>query len=139
MTKEVLKDPQIYISKTAKEIFTNMKLSYAEFKHLENKDLLFLAFIFGYVNNKRKPIPKNEMEQSGFTREKYLTDQENAILKAVAIEEKNSIEIIDNIAETYSITEEYANGGIDYLKKFIFADPATTVKKLSAFLKKHNK
>ncbi|MFC1737711.1 hypothetical protein ACFL1G_01515 [Planctomycetota bacterium] len=130
-----VRDPQIYISKKARELFTNMKNTFGQFKHMENKDLFFLAFIFGYLNKKKKSLTVNDRETSGFTRDRYLSDADNAVLKAVAIQEKNDIGIIDDIPAVYAIAEAYANGGVEHLKKFIFDDPASTVKKFSLFLK----
>lgn len=55
MNNKTIKDPQIFISKAARNIYDNMR-ELDEFKNLDNKDLLFLAIIFGYINNKRKKL-----------------------------------------------------------------------------------
>ena len=135
MDKEIIKDPQIYISKEARKLFDNMQSTLDEFKQLENKELFILALVFGYLNDKRKALHAQETEKSGFTRERYLGDQDNAILKAIAIGHNEDITLITDIPKVYSFAEEYANGGIGYLKEFVFDNPASFIKKFAALLK----
>jgi len=134
MAKEVIKDPQIFIAKEARVLFDNMKNNFDEFKQFDNKDFFILAMIFGYANNKRKPLKKQEKEKSGFTRQRYLTNTDEGILKAIAIDDKKDISAINDIQTIYSIAEEYTNGGITYLKEFIYDNPASLTKKFSAKL-----
>ena len=135
-----IKDPQIFISKEARELFRNMSRRYDEFKGLDNKDLFMLAVIFGYRKgkNSKKNLRKQEKATSGFTRERYLHDNDNSILKAIAVAEEGNVEFIsgNRIPEVYSIAEGYANGGIKDLKEFVFENPASFVKKFSNMLKR---
>lgn len=134
----VVKDPQIFISKEARVIFDNMR-ELDEFNSMDNKDLFMLAVSFGYLKNSKKTLKNDEKTQSGFTRERYLTNEDNSILKAIAIKENNEVGIIENIQNVYSVAEEYANGGIKYLKEFVFNDPASLEKKLADMLSKEIK
>ena len=142
MEIKMLKDPQIYVSKEARELFDNMNRC-DDFKGLENKDLFMLAVIFGFIkgDHGRKNLAKAQRTQSGYTRERYLTDSDNALLIAIAVFEQGELELLgkSNTPTVYSIAEEYANGGINDLKKFIFDNPASFVKKFAKLLRQHYK
>ena len=134
MAKEIIKDPQIFITKEAREVFDNIKRSFTEFRQFDNKDFFILAVMFGYENGAKKALKPADTEKSGFARERYLSDTDNAVLKAIAVSEKNDIEAISDIKTIYAIAEEYANGGVKYLKEFIFDNPASFVKKYAVML-----
>ena len=135
ITVDNIKDPQIYISNEADKLFDNIK-HYKEFRQLDNKDFFMLALMFGYLNKKRSPLKKQNRTKSGFTRERYLSENDKAVLKTIAIEETGQIEVVNKIMEVFSIAEEFANGGIIYLQKFIFDNPADFAKKFASTLKK---
>ncbi len=139
METKTVKDPQIFISKGARKLFDNLKEQLDEFKQMDNKDFFILAVLFGYLNNKRKKMESSEKTESGFTRERYLSPEDNGILKAIAISTTKEIEIINDIVSIYSIAEEYANGGINYLKDFIFEDQASFLKNFASEIKKMSK
>ena len=133
--KETLKDPQIFITREARELFDNMKSRFPEFKSFDNKDFVVLAAMFGVRNKKRKPLRPQDTEKSGFTRERYLSNSEMAVFRALAINEKEDVTIIRDPKYTYSLVEEYCNGGISDLKEFIFGEPGSLSKKLASKLK----
>ncbi len=135
MPSNELKDPQIYISKEARFLFDNMK-KLEEFKNFDNKDFFMLGTVFGYYYEKRKPMKKSDRTQSGFTRERYLTQTDLDLLKAIAISEENDISLAKKIPDIFSIAEEYANGGIKHLKEFIYDNPADFLKKFNSLLYK---
>ncbi len=139
MENKVIKDPQIYISKEARELFDNLQDQLDEFKQMDNKDFFILAVLFGYLNNKKKKLEHASKTESGFTRERYLSAEDNGVLKAIAIAGEKDIEIVNDIVRVYSIAEEYANGGIAYLKEFIFDDQASFVKNFASEIKKLSK
>jgi len=134
MSDNTLKDPQIFISQEARSLFDNLK-RIEEFKCLENKDLFMLALLFG-INKDKIPIKKQDRTQSGFTRERYLSDKDMNVLKAIAVSEKDDISIINDIPGIFSLAEEYANAGIKELKEFVYDNPADLTKKLSSKIKK---
>ena len=82
---------------------------------------------------------KQERTESGYTRERYLLDRDNAILKAVAVAEKDDVKLINSISDVYSIAEEYANGGTEFLRDFFLENPASLTKKFADKLKKYLK
>jgi dnd system-associated protein 4 len=141
METKKLKDPQIYVSKEAKELFENMKRRFDDFRSLENKDFFILAVLFGYAKGSRgrKKLSAADRTGSALTRERYLKDRDNVLLKAIAVAEQGDTEFLkrDNIADVYAIAEEYANGGIDELRRFMFDDPASFTKKFASLLRDH--
>ena len=136
MANNTLKDPQIYISKEARTLFDNMKRNLEEFKNFDNKDFFMLAVLFGYSKGKKKPLKKQDRTKSGFTREAYLSPTDIESLKTIAITTENDISMINKIPKVFSIAEEYANGGISYLKEFVFDNPADFIKKFASRLRK---
>lgn len=134
--KDVIKDPNIFISKETRELYENLQQSLPEFKRMENKDFFMLLAVFGRMNNKYKPLQTKEAEKSGFTRERYLGDYENSILKAIAVAEKKDITMLSKIPEVYAIAEGVANGGSKHLKDFVFENPASFIKKFAEEVKR---
>lgn len=82
----------------------------------ENKDIFIMAMILGYYNKKKKCLDKKE----GFFREEYLNDEERSLIKAIAIKEEGNLSVLLDKQKVYSIAEEYAAGGIGYLKDEVF-------------------
>ncbi len=82
----------------------------------ENKELFIMAMIYGFLNKTRLKLDKKE----GFVREEYLNDEYRTVMKAVAIKEEGALEILLDPQKVYSIAEEYAAGGIGYLKNDVF-------------------
>jgi hypothetical protein len=138
-----MKDPQIYISKEARELYDNARMRFSEIKNLDNKDFFMLAVIFGFSKGTafRKPLLNQDRTKSGFTRERYLTDLDNAILKAIGIAEKSELELGSGIriSDVYSLAEEYANSGIDEIKSLLFEQDGSFLLKFSNFLLEHYK
>lgn len=139
MENKVIKDPQIFISKECRQLFDNLKDRLEEFKQMDNKDFFMLAVLFGYLNSKRKKLEHSAKTESGFTRERYLLPEDNSILKAIAIANDKDISIVNDIVHVYSIAEEYANGGVEFLKEFIFEDQASFIKNFANEIKKLSK
>ena len=135
INKETIKDPQIFITKEARELFDKMKSRIREFRSFENKDFVILSAMFGIRNKKRKPLKPQDTEKSGFTRERYLSASEMAVFRALAINEKEDVAVIKDPKYIYSIVEEYCNGGISDLKEFVFGDAASLTKKLASKLR----
>ncbi len=139
MENKIIKDPQIFISKEARQLFDNLREQLEEFKQMDNKDFFMLVVMFGYLNNKRKKLEHSSKTESGFTRERYLSAEDNGVLKAIAVANEKDIGIVNDIVYVYSIAEEYANGGIAYLKEFVFDDQASFVKNFASEIKKLSK
>jgi len=136
MTPNILKDPQVYISKEARTLFDSMKRM-PDFQKFVNKDFFMLAMLFGYHKKRRKPLKRSERTQSGYARERYFFKEDMEFIKAAAISEENDLKVVESVPNMFSIAEEYVNGGISFLKEFIFDNPADFVKKFAGYLKKN--
>ena len=139
MENKIIKDPQIFISKEARQLFDNLRKQLEEFKQMDNKDFFMMAVMFGYLNNKKKKLEHSSKTESGFTRERYLSVEDNGVLKAIAIAGDKDLSIVNDIVYVYSIAEEYANSGISYLKEFVFDDQTSFVKNFASEIKKLSK
>jgi hypothetical protein len=133
----MIKDPQIFVSEDCKKLFDDMDKR-PEFKGRNNKVFFLLAVLFGYSKGAigKKTLTKAEKAKSGLTRERYLNDKDNAILKALSLAETKKIEMADreHIHEVYSLAEEYANGGYQDLKRFVFEEPGSFAKRFASLL-----
>lgn len=138
MEDKILKDPQIFISKEARELYDNIKKQ-DEFEHFDNKDFFMLVTMFGYSKKKKKQLKKQDKTQSGFTRERYLSPADISLLKTIAITDEDDVSVVNNIPKIFAIAEEYANGAIDFLKEFIFENPGDFSRKFANYLTKVSK
>ncbi len=89
-----------------------------ELKRYEMAYLFVIAMAYGYYYDKRKPIknPKRSVSTN------FVKNQFDWLVKAIAISTtKESVEIIPDEAEIYKIAEEYANGGIEIIKKALLS------------------
>lgn len=111
------KPDRLYVDK---DDFKDFKLLQDEkdsaFYKRENKDVFMMAMMMGLKNGPRIPLKNRE----GFFREEYLSDEERSIIKAIAINEEKYLTILLDMEKVYQIAEEYARGGIKYLKDSVF-------------------
>jgi hypothetical protein len=85
----------------------------------------------GFYNlEKREPISSKE----GYIREEYLTEDNWHIIKSVAVNEKKSMEILENKNEMFTIAEEYANAGIKDLYEWYDGNEYDFIEIIEEFL-----
>ena len=84
----------------------------------ENKRVFMMAMVMGYIMESRKPLKKRY--QSGILRTESLKPEDKAIIKALALAEEKDLSIYSDKRKIYTIAEEYASGGIKYLKEDVF-------------------
>ena len=89
------------------------------FKGKDNKHVFMVAISYGLKFGKRTPL---NSKKYGFIRREYLSKEELSIIKAIAVNEGQSLDILLDKAELYKIAEEYANTGIKLLKKEIYGE-----------------
>ncbi|MCA9900614.1 MAG: hypothetical protein KC433_20630 [Anaerolineales bacterium] len=78
------------------------------------KDLFMFAACMGFENGRRtKPRKGNN---GGEVPSKVFTEDDLAILKAIAIAETGDVEVLNRFGEVLAIAEEYANAGIYEVK-----------------------
>lgn len=98
------------------------------------KEVFMYALGIGFRNRKRVPLKKG----TGSIPRTTFSDQDLSIIKAIAIAEKKSVDVLfgENTRERFKIAEEYANGGIDLLLYQVFgSDPGDPDKKMEQHLR----
>lgn len=103
---------RLYAEKTTMDIYNNSKImGYTTENKIGRKEQFFVALGLGYMSGRPTPIKTKEL----MFLEKDMTEKEVALLWAIAIKEKKSIQNIKDKDEVYKIAQEYANTGILYL------------------------
>ena len=106
---------RFYVDKSTMDIYNNSKImGYTTDNKIDRKEQFFVALGLGYMQGQRTPLKSKEL----MFLESNLNEEENALLWAVAIKEKGSIENIENKDEIYNIAQEYANTGILFLSNY---------------------
>lgn len=115
MSKKV--PDRLYIRKVDVESYKLLAKERSSFLNgKENKELFIMAMVYGFLRGNRLKLDKKE----GFIREEYLKDEYRTVMKALAMKEEGGLEVLLNPQKVYSIAEEYAAGGIGYLKNDVF-------------------
>jgi len=86
-------------------------------KGRENKHVFILAMMTGFIADHRMKLDKKK----SYIRLEYLTEREKSVIKAIALHDEKNLEILADPQKMYSIAEEYASGGIKYLKDEVFS------------------
>ena len=105
---------RLYADHSTMEIYDNsMIMGYSTENKIGRKQQFFVALGLGYMFGEPTPLSKKDL----MFLEKDMKEDEVALLWAIAIKEKGSIEHVEGKDEVYKIAEEYANTGIKYLDK----------------------
>jgi hypothetical protein len=107
---------RLNINKSDREIYDKLLEKDGEFAGKENKDVFLLAMVIGYLHKADIELQIKE----GFIRTEYLKDQDNSIIKSIAVAKTGTLDILLNKKKIYSIAEEYASGGIKLLKDMVY-------------------
>lgn len=109
---EVARTDRVYIDESAADIYRQLKKeinSQPEDAPFETfKDIFMLAVCQGFQNGRRIRTTKQGSE----IRLSVFSEDDLAILKAIAIAETKDVQVLTRIGEVLTIAEEYANGGI---------------------------
>lgn len=117
---EYTRTDRVYIDESAIEFYRQLKKegnSEPEQSPFDTfKDLFMFAVCLGYQNGRRtKPRKGNN---GGEVPTKVFSEDDQAILKAIAIADTGGVEVLDRLGEIYAIAEEYANTGIHEVKAY---------------------
>lgn len=105
---------RLYADASTMDIYDNsMIMGYSTENKIGRKQQFFVALGLGYLFGEPTPLSKKDL----MFLEKDMKKDEVALLWAIAIKEKGSIEHVGGKDEVYKIAEEYANTGIKYLDK----------------------
>lgn len=100
---------RLYADKSTMDIYNNSKImGYSTENKIGRKEQFFVALGLGYMSGQRKSLKTKEL----MFLEKDMSEKEVALLWAIAIKEKGSIQNVENKDEIYNIAQEYANSGI---------------------------
>jgi len=114
----VNKEPdRLYIRKSDRKDYDRLLEKDSPLVGKENKDLFMMALITGFHEGTRVKLDKKE----GFFLFYHLNDEENSIIKAIAVAEEGDLSILLDKKKVYSIAEEYAASGIKLLKDKVFS------------------
>lgn len=107
----------LYIKGSEKDSFQKLVDKHSPLNKLDNKHVFILSMIFGYQNDSRVKLGTKRWN---VTRAAYLDDSEKSLIKAIAIASENNLNVLLDKKKVYSIAEEYASGGIKYLREKVF-------------------
>jgi len=114
---EEKKIDRFYVDKKDIDDFNRLKEKDSPFAGGQNKDIFLAAMVVGYHEGCRVKLKTKE----GYFREEYLTPQETALIRALAVSEAANLTILLDKQKIYEIAEEYAAGGIKLLKGKVFS------------------
>lgn len=94
----------------------------------ENATIFILAMALGFKRNQKVPLKKRK---EGIVLLTYFKESQIAMIYAVALKHKESENVLLNEEEIFQIAEEYANGGIKFLKDILIGEqPGSYVKRI---------
>ena len=118
---EYSRTDRVYIDESAIEFYRQLKKegnSEPEQSPFDTfKDLFMFAACLGFQNGRRTKPRKGS--NGGEVPTKVFTENDLAILKAIAIADTGDVEVLDRLGEIYAIAEEYANTGIHEVKAYV--------------------
>ncbi len=115
----VTRTDRVYIDESASEIYRQLKSAAntqpdeAPFETF--KDIFMLAVCQGFQNRRLVRTLKTGSE----IRQSVFTEDDMAILKAIAIAETGDVHVLTQLGEILVIAEEYANAGIQEVKGYL--------------------
>jgi len=113
---EEKKVDRFYVERKDFGEFNRLKDKDSPFAGAHNKDIFLAAMVVGYHEKCKVPIKTKE----GYFHEKDLLPTEEALIRAIAVSEEGALSVLLNKETVYSIAEQYAAGGIAYLKNKVF-------------------
>ena len=112
------KEPEIlYIKASERKTVEKLVAKDSPLYKLDNKHIFILSMILGFYNDKRSELGSKPWN---IIRTSYLSPEEQSLIKAIAIATENNLNVLIDKKKVYSIAQEYATGGIKYLKEKVF-------------------
>lgn len=114
------KEPdRLYIDKKDRRLYDELKEKEDMFKGMKNKELFILAMIIGFDHG-----AKNELNtKDGYFLAKDLDENDWALFNAIAIWEHDTVNVLKETGDVYSVAEEYAHYGIKILHHWVVNTP----------------
>ncbi|MBI1925909.1 hypothetical protein HYR99_16865 [Candidatus Poribacteria bacterium] len=95
------------------------------------KDLFLLAACVGHQKGQRVCLKKR---RDVFNWAQFTAQEDIPVLRALALAETGSVEVLINTDYLLTIAEEYANGGIGEIKNQVLEMPGKPIESLVNFL-----
>lgn len=128
---------RLFIRKSYEKDFKDLLEKDSPLCKKDSKHIFMMAMVMGFHKGSKVELDKRQE----FVRTEYLNDDEISLIKAIAINEENDLNILLDEEKVYSIAEKYASGGIKYLKEMVLGkEGGSFFKKFENFLvEKFNK
>lgn len=126
----VTRQESVHIDPRHHELYTQLTSdNEAPFKTM--KDLFMLAANVGFVRGRRVPLSG---QREIFRWPVFSSQEDIPALRAIAIAETGDTSILVDQAQVVMIAEEYANGGIEEVRREIADQPGIIIENLVGFL-----
>lgn len=120
------------IKKEDKEVYDEIR-SNGPLKGKQTKEVFLLAASLGYSNKTRIKLSGNRIS---YVRTEYLDKEDKVLINSIAINENNSLDILQDKDEIFKIIEEYAHAGLPLLRELVLdKDKGSFIKKFEALLR----
>ncbi len=96
--------------------FKRLQMRDSPFAKRQNKDIFLAAMVIGFKEGAKIPL----RNKKGYFRKSYLNPQDKALINSIAVAEAKNLNILLDEKKVFSIAEEYATGGIKFLKDLVF-------------------
>ncbi|MYB66989.1 MAG: hypothetical protein F4X75_00630 [Gemmatimonadetes bacterium] len=128
--EEVTRRDSIHIDPVHHELYSQLTTgSDAPFKTM--KDMFMLATSAGFTRRRRLPLSS---QREIFRWPVFSPQEDIPILRAIAIAETGSTTVLTDQNQLLTIAEEYANAGIDQIRRQIADQPGMPLESLVNFL-----
>ncbi|KXB07693.1 hypothetical protein AKJ51_00260 [candidate division MSBL1 archaeon SCGC-AAA382A20] len=106
---------RVYIRKEDKKVYDKLQDEdpTSPFFERENREVYMVALARGFIDGERLGLNNRE----GFIRLATLKSKDKAIIKAIAVQEEETLGILGDKEKVYKIANEYAAGGLQLLKE----------------------
>ena len=110
-------DRRLHFDDYDAKIYDNLRKSYGVFKNLPYIDIFSVALIYGLKEGYRTPLEKKG-SSIGRVVESVIDNSElRYLMKAIAVDEEDSLEVLLDTDKYFTISEEYAKTGLKILEQ----------------------
>lgn len=110
---------RLYVDKKDLDDWKRLKEKDSPFAGCDNKDVFIAAMVVGYHEGSKVELGKGSKE--GYFFSDNLKPDELALIRAIAVSEKGSLNVLLDEQKVFSIAEQYATGGVKLLKNKVFS------------------
>ena len=108
---------RLYIDKKDLDDWRRLKDKDSPFAGCDNKDIFIAAMAVGYNEGSKIELKSKE----GYFFSDNLRPEELALVRAIAVAEEGSLNVLLDEQKVFSVVEQYATGGVKLLKNKVFS------------------